>query len=75
MPFDVRSDVRQDSSLSPAIFNIFINDFVMKLREVVTGCTTNGVFVGCAIYADDLILISSTVKGLQTMLTVVTMLA
>ena len=68
MPFDVRSGVRHCSALSPAIFNIFINEIIIKLREVNTGCTINGVFVGCIMYADDLILISATVNGLQTML-------
>ena len=68
MPFVVRSAVRQGSSLAPAIFSIFINTFIIKLREVNTDCTINGVFVGCIMYADDLILTSATVNGLQTML-------
>ena len=68
MPFDVRSGVRQGSSLLPAIVNIFINDYIIKLLEVNTGRTINGVFVVCIMYADDLILISVTVNGLQTML-------
>ena len=68
MPFDVRSGVRQCSSLSPAIFNIFINAFIIKLRKVNTGCIINGVFIGCIMYADDLILITATVNGPQTML-------
>ena len=65
MHCDVRSGVRQGSSLSPAIFNIIIHAFIMKLRKVNTGCTINGVFVGCIMYADDLILISATGNGLQ----------
>ena len=68
VPIDVRCSVRQVSSLSPASFNIFINDSFIKLREVNTGCTTNGIFVGCIMYADDVILISATVNGLQTIL-------
>ena len=54
--------------LSPAIFNIVINTFIVKLRETNSGCCINGDFVGCVLYADDLILISASVNGLQTLL-------
>ena len=53
--------------LSTAICNIYINAFITKLREVNTGCSVNGVLVGCIMYTDDLILISATVNGLQSM--------
>ena len=62
------SDDRQGSSHSPAIFNIFINAFTVKLRETNSGCCINGEFVECLMYADDLILISAPVNGLQTLL-------
>ena len=48
--------------------NIFINAFIVKLRETISGCCINGEFVGCVMYADDLILISASVNGLQTLL-------
>ena len=67
-PLIVQSDVRQGSSLSPAIFNIFINAFIVKLHETNSGCYINGEFVGCVMYADDIILISASVNGLQTLL-------
>ena len=41
-PFTGHSGVRQDSSLSPAIFNICINAFIVKLRESNCGCCING---------------------------------
>ena len=55
--------------LSPQLFfSIFINAFIVKLRETNSGCCINGDFVGCVMYANDLILISASVNGLQTML-------
>ena len=67
-PFMVQSSFKQGSSLSPAIFNIFINAFIVKLRETNSGCCINGDFVGCVMYAGDLILISASVNGRQTLL-------
>ena len=46
---------------------VFIIAFIIKLWEVNTGCSVNIVFVGCIMYANDLILIYATVNGLQTM--------
>ena len=67
-PFIVQSSVRQGSSLFPAIFNIFINAFIVKLRESNSDCCINGAFVGCVMYANDIILISASVNGLQSLL-------
>jgi len=48
--------VRQGSCLSPAIFNVFINVLILQLKELNIGCRVSGMFVGCLLYADDIIL-------------------
>ena len=55
--------MRQGSCLSPAIFNVFMNIFNVEFRKL-KYCVSQ-MFVGCLRYADDIILSSPTVGGLQ----------
>ena len=66
--FQVRSGVRQGSSLSPGIFNLFVDTFIKEIKLNDTGCKINNKFVGIIMYADDLIILSASVQGLQSML-------
>ena len=54
--------------MSPAIFNVFMNVFILELRKLSLGCHVCGMFLGCLLYADDIILLSPPVTGLQEML-------
>ena len=66
--FAVYSGVRQGSCLSPTIFNIFINAFIIQLRLLDVGCHLGTQYIGCLLYADDIILLSPSIAGLQCML-------
>jgi len=66
--FTAGSGVRQGSCLSPAIVNVFMNLFIIRLRCLGVGCCISSIFVGCILYADDILLLSPTVNGLQSML-------
>ena len=68
--FPVLNGTRQGSVISPTLFNVFINMFIVQLRSQGIGCVLRGMFVGCILYADDMILLCPSVKGLQAMLNV-----
>ena len=45
--FLVRSGVRQGSILSPSLFSVFMNIFIVRLKTLGTGCCISGYFIGC----------------------------
>jgi len=67
-PFKVGSGVRQGSSLSQSLFNVFINKVIMNLKRLDLFCYVNKTWIGCALYADDIILLSALLSSLQTLL-------
>ena len=66
--FSVGSGVRQGSSLSPTLFNLYINAIIVSLKSSDYGCQAHGKFFGCFLYADDIIIMSPSLHGLQSML-------
>ena len=66
--FNVGSGVRQGSSFSTALLKVFVNIFIINLRILSVDCNANGCYIDCLMFADDLILLSATVNGLQAML-------
>ena len=42
--------------------------FIVKMRHLNVGCAINRTFLGCIMYGDDLIVLSASVTGLQSML-------
>ena len=57
--------VRQGDNLSPILYNIFVNDIPDIFDEDCFPVKLNNTKLNCLMYADDLILLSETPRGLQ----------
>ena len=64
----VSSGVRQGGILSPIMFNVYVNCMITSLRDSNNGCHVRNFFIGCIMYADDMLLLSASVIQLQKML-------
>ena len=66
--FSINAGVRQGGVLSPVLFNLYMDDMIEQLKESGYGCYINRHFFGCIMYADDILLLSASVTGLQKLL-------
>ena len=61
--------VKQSCNLSPTLFNIFINDVPNLFDDSCDPVRLGNTNLNCLLYADDLVLLSESQKGLQSCLT------
>ena len=66
--FRITNGVKQGAVLSAILFCVYIDELITKLRRNKTGCWIDGNFVGIIVYADDIVLLSPTLGGLQEMI-------
>ena len=66
--FEVYNGVRQGAVLSPTFFSVYIDELFTILKKSGLGCYINKCFYGIVGYADDIVLLSPDLKGLQYML-------
>ena len=68
--FGVRSGVREGNIILPLIFSLYINDLVSLLKSEGYDCYLGNVYVGCLLFADDIMLLSASMRQLQCMFNV-----
>ena len=61
-------DYSKGSILSPILFNVYINDLPKTLRERHSGLNISGTKINSLLYADDIVLVTSSAQQLQNML-------
>ena len=66
--FCISAGVRQGGVLSPDFYNIYVDNLVSILQLSGIGCHVRNVFAAALLYADDMCILSPSLKGLQHLL-------
>ena len=66
--FGSSNGLRQGGILSPHLFNAYTDDLNHHLNTLPVGCTVNGITINNLCYADDMVLLSPSVSGLQRLI-------
>ena len=68
--FHISCGVRQGGLLSPILFSVYVDDLFNLLRASGYGIYIDNLFPCCILYADDVLLLSSSCHGLQSVLNI-----
>ena len=66
--FSVTAGVRQGGVLSPDFYSIYVDELLTKLKSLNKGCYFLHRFAAAYFYADDMCILSPSIKGLKTLL-------
>jgi hypothetical protein len=66
--FLVTNGVKQGGVLSPTLFTFYIDDLLNILKHSGMGCNIGDVYSGAVSYADDILILSPTIKGLTSII-------
>jgi len=66
--FTISAGVRQGGLLSPLLFDVYMDALINRLRNAGIGCKMAQQFVGCVLYADDILLLAHSLNAVRQML-------
>jgi hypothetical protein len=66
--FLLRCGVRQGAVTSPILYSVFINGLIRRLKSLGLGLVVGGIYVGCFLFADDVVLLAATDAEMRLML-------
>ncbi len=64
-PVKMENGVKQGGVLSPTLFCIYFDELLRRLRETDVGCRVGHMSYAAFGYADDLLLLSPSIHGLE----------
>jgi hypothetical protein len=70
--FEILLGVRQGDTLSPTLFNIFINELAKQIKQLNLGIKLGQYNISMLMYADDIVLLAENETDLKTMLDTLT---
>jgi len=68
--FKLECGVRQEGVLSSYFFAIFIDDIIINVVNLKSGCYVNRACLSIILYADDILLLAPSVESLQNLVTI-----
>ena len=68
--FHVSNGVRQGAVSSAILFGVYIDGLLLLLKKSRLGCHIDNVFVGAFIFANDILLLSESRAGLQSLVNI-----
>jgi hypothetical protein len=69
--FNIAKGVRQGGVLSPFLFRLYIRPLIDRVTKLNVGCNIAGTTINLLAYADDMVLLAPSWRGLQILLNIV----
>ena len=73
--FHMSNGIRQGGILSPYLFNIMVDDLSIQLNRAKIGCFAGNILINHLSYADDMVLVAPSARGLQKLINICSMFA